>query len=133
MPDSATEARRIESLINALEKEFRERLHELKFRFFEECEEIYPELKKLIRDKGYSTDLYSIYGSQFTEATREREREAYARRRCVQERIVLQMELSEENLSLDELDTIIATEIAKVVEPDIVVVSAEEVSDEANK
>ena len=131
--DTTYEEHRVHDIVENLEKEFREKTHESKMRFFEECEEKYPELKLLTRDSGYSLDLYSVYGSSFADKVRKRERDSYTTRRKIHERIVLQIELSKEDLNLDEIDTIIYSEIAKFVTPAIEIVSGEEVTDEINQ
>lgn len=115
--DIRVEENRIKELVNIVEKEFREEVRNLKLKFLNECEEKYPELKTLIKDTGYSTDLYGVYGSVFARNVQNAEQSSYTLRRTVHERIVLQIELSGRDLTLDEIDTIIFEEIEKASNP----------------
>lgn len=130
--DSHADEQRIRLIIDDLEKEFREIVHELKIKFQNDAEAKWPELKDISKDIGYTCDLYNVYGSVFSKRVSELERKSYSIRQAVHKRIVLQIELSEKNLNLDEIDLIIATEIAKATPPAAVVVSADEVTEEIN-
>ena len=114
--DTRAEEYRMKELIETLEKDFREEVYKLKLKFLDECEEKHPELKTLIRDADYSTDLYKTYGSVFAKNIQNAEKSSYMLRRTVQERVILQIELSDKDLTLDDVDTIIFAEIEKALE-----------------
>ena len=128
--DSRAEEQRIRLIIEDLEKEFRNTLRELKLKFQNDAEAKYPELKDVSRDIGYCIDLYNVYGSAFAKRASELERKSYNIRQAVHKRIVLQIELSEKNLTLDEIDAVIAVELANVIAPAVDTVSANKAIEE---
>ena len=109
--DSNAEAQKIRYILDSISEEFLEKVKQLKQSFFEDCEKRYPELKQLTRDTTCSSEMYKFYNTIFTQAISEREKHLYALRKIVHDRIVLQIELSEESLNLDDIDNIIYREI----------------------
>lgn len=109
--------RDINSLMEALNKEFVEKVNILKDEFLKEAEEKYPQLKHLTRNSFDKFHLYHVYGSDFENNIRKLEREEHYKRRTVHERVLLRLELSSKELSLDDIDLIIEAEIAKVTLP----------------
>lgn len=114
--NACEDERSMRTLIDVLEQEFIAKVKELKQQFLEECEQKYPELKTLVKDTGPCTNLYNVYGSDFAKTVQALERKSYMVRRKVCERISLILELSQKDLSLDEIDEIITEEIFKALD-----------------
>lgn len=112
-----TAERDICNLISVLAKEFAKKVNVLRDEFLKEAEEKYPQLKCLTRNSFDGLYLYTVHGSNFEKYNRELERKEHYKRKTIQERIVLRLELSSEELSLDDIDLIIEAEIAKATLP----------------
>ena len=121
------------NLISVLAKEFAEKVNVLRDEFLKAAEEKYPQLKCLTRNSFDGLCLYTVHGSNFEKYNRDLERRERYKRKAIQERIVLRLELADAGLSLDDIDLIIEAEIAKVTPPSVEIASAEEVTDENNQ
>lgn len=104
----------INKLITVLNKEFAEEISALRDEFLKKAEEEHPQLKRLMRKSINEHYLYTVQGSDFEKYSRDLERKEHYKRMAVKERVLLRIELSSEELSLDDIDLIIEAEIAKV-------------------
>ena len=110
---SYTVERDIRSLINSISEEFIDKISVLRDELLKEAEEKHPQLKQLTRRSFDDLRLYTVCGSDFENYYRDIERKERCKRKTIQERIVLRIELADEGLSLDDIDLIIEAEIAK--------------------